>query len=108
MAVIIQGLIPEGYSPNSVVDFHVGQKQESRAVNYISTEIRPREYIPMHSKCLLQGIILIMDLSNHCIEKPNYPCSPYSIKAEKPDQIASIRLIIEKARVPEKHLHLVY
>ena len=108
MAVIIQGLIPEGYSPNSVVDFHVGQKQESRAVNYISTEIRPREYIPMHSKCLLQGINLIMDLSNHCIEKPNYPCSPYSIKAENPDQIASIRLIIEKARVPEKHLHLVY
>ena len=85
MAVIIQGLIPEGYSPNSVVDLHVGQKQQSRAINYISIEIRPREYIPMHSKFLLQGIILTRDLSNHCIEKPNYPCSPYSIKAEKPE-----------------------
>ena len=79
MTVIIQGLIPEGYPPNSVVDLHVGQKQQSRAINYISTEIRPREYIPTHSKFLLQSTILIRDLSNHCIEKPDYPCSPYSI-----------------------------
>ena len=29
-------------------------------------------------------------------------------KAEEPDQIANIRWIIEKARVPEKHLFLLY
>ena len=42
---------------------------QHRTVDHICTEIRLREYVPVHCKCLTQGITSARDLSNDCTER---------------------------------------